>query len=197
MDIKVPEPVKSARHAGTDCNEAVADWRAKAAAATKSGEEAAAPTVAKFEEAAADAAEKEAATKAEIKEDAAAKAEEKAKSTGIWTVTVKNTKYKRSKEIIVSFCGHGGDKFNIEMKSTAFCRGDSPKKNVKKEFQDPANKGQFLANQDGDKVGRSAAFFCENQGPVEILQESFLEKDCKPEVRDWGETDFLPEDKKA
>merc|ERR1719326_2309056 len=70
MDIKVPEPVKSARHAGTDCNEAVADWRAKAAAATKSGEEAAAPTVAKFEEAAADAAEKEAATKAEIKEDA-------------------------------------------------------------------------------------------------------------------------------
>merc|ERR1719247_2973686 len=40
MDIEVPEPVKSARHAGTDCNEAVADWRAKAAAATEAAAEA-------------------------------------------------------------------------------------------------------------------------------------------------------------
>jgi hypothetical protein len=35
MDIEAPQPVESARHAGTDCNNAVADWRTKAAAAAK------------------------------------------------------------------------------------------------------------------------------------------------------------------
>merc|ERR1719222_863693 len=40
MDIKVPKPVKAARHASSDSNEAVADWRAKAAAATEAAAEA-------------------------------------------------------------------------------------------------------------------------------------------------------------
>ena len=43
MDIEVPVPVESARHAGQDCNEAVEDWRNAAAAATEAAAAAAPP----------------------------------------------------------------------------------------------------------------------------------------------------------
>ena len=46
MDIEVPEPVESARHAGTDCNEAVETWRNAAAAAQEAAADAAPPKVA-------------------------------------------------------------------------------------------------------------------------------------------------------
>jgi len=197
MDIKVPEPVKSARHASTDCNEAVAGWRAKAIAATKAGEEAAAPTVAKFEEATAASAATEAAAKAEIKDEAAAKAEEKAASTGIWTVTRKHIKTNgkvSGQEKINRFCGHGSDKFHIEMKETAFCQGDDSRKGevAPEKYQSSGNKGGFLVNQDGDKVGQSSAWKCETQGETVIVQTSFHAEDCTPEVLDWAATQGNP-----